>query len=167
MSKQIKIKQLTCEAFQPYGSFANMTEPTGPKFGKGIVEFYRDMAILNLGQNTEAAFSAQRLQKRENIINAMECHQHTGEACMPLDGDILIHVAPATHLQTVPLDQIEVFRIPKGTLFVMRPGVWHCAPFAYKADVVNVMVVLPERTYANDIYFYKMTKEEEIQIVES
>ncbi|MGP8080933.1 MAG: ureidoglycolate lyase [Dehalococcoidales bacterium] len=164
MSKKVKVKQLTCEAFQPYGSFANMVKPTGPKLGKG---FFRDIVILNLGQASQAAFSVMRVEKREKIINAMECHQHTGEGCMPLDGDILIHVAPASYPQSVPLDQIEVFRVPKGTLVVMRPGVWHCAPFADKADAVNVMVVLPERTYANDMFFYKMTREEEIQIEES
>jgi ureidoglycolate lyase len=144
-----------------------MTELNGPKLGFGPVEFYRDMAVLSLGQTSEAAFSITRVQKRENIIDAMECHQHTGEACMPLDGDILMHVAPAGPTNAMPLDKIEVFRVPKGTLVVLRPGVWHCAPFAEKADFVNCMVVLPERTYANDIFFYRMTKEEEIRIAES
>jgi hypothetical protein len=43
-----------------------------------------------------------------------------------------------------------VFFVKKGTMVAIRPGVWHCAPFAYKADHVNVLIVLPERTYAND-----------------
>ena len=164
MAKKIGIKQLTSEAFKIYGSFANMLQPKGPKLGKGPVQFYRDMAVLSLGQTNEASFSVTRVQKRDNIINAMECHTYTGEACMPLDGDILVHVAPASPKEAVPLDQIEVFRVPKGTLLTLRPGVWHNAPFAEKSDCVNVLVVLPERTYANDIYFYRMTKEEEILI---
>jgi ureidoglycolate lyase len=164
MAKKVGIKQLTGEAFKIYGSFANMLEPKGPKLGKGPVQFYRDMAVLSLGQTNEASFSVTRVQKRDNIINAMECHTYTGEACMPLDGDILVHVAPASPKEAVPLDQIEVFRVPKGTLLTLRPGVWHSAPFAEKSDCVNVLVVLPERTYANDIYFYRMTKEEEILI---
>lgn len=44
------VKQLTCEAFKTYGSFANMLEPKGPKLGKGSVKFFRDMGILSLGQ---------------------------------------------------------------------------------------------------------------------
>ena len=44
------VKQLTCEAFKTYGSFANMLEPKGPKLGKDSVEFFRDMGILSLGQ---------------------------------------------------------------------------------------------------------------------
>ena len=146
MEKTVSVKQLTNDAFNVYGSFANMTDPKGPKMGFGKVEFYRDMAILSLGQIGEAAFSVTRVQKRDNVIDAMECHNHTGEACMPLD-------------------KSEVFRVPKGTLVVLRPGVWHCAPFAEKTEFVDCMVVLPERTYNNDIFFYRMTKEEQIRIV--
>ena len=165
MEKTVSVKKLTHDAFRIYGDFANMTEPSGPKMGFGPVEFYRDMAILSLGQVGEAAFSVTRVQKRDNIVDAMECHHHTGEACLPLDGDILMHVAPACGTKDVPLDKIEVFRVPKGTLVVLRPGVWHCAPFAEKTDFVDCMVVLPERTYNNDIFFYRMTKEEQLRIV--
>jgi ureidoglycolate lyase len=167
MCKKVFIKQLTCEAFKTYGSFANMLEPKGPKLGGGPVEFFRDMEILSLGQTSAAAFSVTRIQKREYIINAMECHMNTGEGILPLDGDILVHVAPSTRKEVIPLNQIEVFRVPKGTLLTLRPGVWHCAPFAENSDVVNVLVILPERTYANDTYFYSIPKDEEIRIVES
>jgi ureidoglycolate lyase len=125
------------------------------------------MEILSLGQISEAAFSVTRIQKREKIIDAMECHMRTGEGILPLDGDILIHVAPATPTDNIPLDQIEVFRVPKGTLITLRPGVWHCAPFVENENVVNVLIVLPERTYVNDVFFYMIPKEEQIGIVES
>jgi ureidoglycolate lyase len=92
---------------------------------------------------------------------------YTGEGILPLDGDVLVHVAPATPKEIIPLDQIEVFRVPKGTLLTLRPGVWHCAPFAENSDVINVLVILPERTYVNDGYFYHIPKENEIHIIES
>ena len=44
-AKKVTVKKLTVEAFHMYGSFANMTELSGPKLGFGPVEFYRDMAI--------------------------------------------------------------------------------------------------------------------------
>jgi len=163
-NQKVSIKPLTCEAFKIYGSFANMLEPKGPKLGGGLVEFFRDMEILSLGQTGAAAFSITRIQKRENIINGVECHMNTGEGVLPLDGDVLVHVAPASRKEAVPLNQIEVFRVPKGTLLTLRPGVWHGAPFAENADVVNVLVVLPERTYANDVFFYSIPKDEEIRI---
>jgi ureidoglycolate lyase len=163
IKKEAKIKELTAEAFKPYGSYANMVKPTGPKMGG----FHPDMAVMTLGQANEAAFSVTQVQKKENIIDAMECHNHTGEGILPLDGDVLVHVAPASRTDKVPMDQVEVFRVPKGTLLILRPGVWHCAPFAEKTDVVNVLVVLPERTYANDIYFYMVPKDDQIRIVEA
>ena len=161
--KEVKVKELTAEAFKPYGSFANMLKPTGSKMGG----FHPDMAIMSLGQANEAAFSVTQVQKKENIIDAMECHNRTGEGILPLDGDVLVHVAPASRTDKVPMDQVEVFRVPKGTLLILRPGVWHCAPFAENADVVNVLVVLPERTYANDIYFYLVPKDDQIRIVDA
>jgi ureidoglycolate lyase len=161
--KEVKVKELTTEAFKPYGSYANMVKPTGPKMGG----FHPDMAVMTLGQANEAAFSVTQVQKKEKIIDAMECHNHTGEGILPLDGDVLVHVAPASRTDKVPMDQVEVFRVPKGTLLTLRPGVWHCAPFAENADVVNILVVLPERTYANDIYFYMVPKDDQIRIVEA
>ena len=161
--KEAKIKELSTEAFKPYGSYANMVKPTGPKMGG----FHPDMAVMTLGQANEAAFSVTQVQKKENIIDAMECHNHTGEGILPLDGDVLVHVAPASRTDKVPMDQVEVFRVPKGTLITLRPGVWHCAPFAENADVVNILVVLPERTYANDIYFYMVPKADQIRIVKA
>ena len=113
MAKKVGIKQLTGEAFKIYGSFANMLEPKGPKLGKGTVEFYRDMAVLSLGQTNEASFSVTRVQKRDNIINAMECHTYTGEACMPLDGDILVHVAPASPKRPFRWIKLKFFAFPR------------------------------------------------------
>jgi ureidoglycolate hydrolase len=60
-AKKVTVKKLTVEAFHMYGSFANMTEPSGPKLGFGPVEFYRDMAILSLGQIGEAACRKERM----------------------------------------------------------------------------------------------------------
>ena len=161
--KEVKVKELTVEAFKPYGSYANMVKPTRPKMGG----FHPDMAVMTLGQANEAAFSVTQVLKKENIIDAMECHNRTGEGILPLDGDVLVHVAPASRTDKVPMDQVEVFRVPKGTLLILRPGVWHCAPFAENADVVNILVVLPERTYANDIYFYMVPKDDQIRIVDA
>jgi ureidoglycolate lyase len=165
--KKTAIKKLTVESFKPYGSYSDMVHPAGPKLGFGKVEFFRDMEVLSLGLTSQAAFSVTRVQKRPNVIDAMECHMNSGEACMPLDGDILVHVAPASPKDKVPMDEVEVFYVPQGTLLALRPGVWHCAPFAVNKDEVNCLVVLPERTYATDVVFYMVPKEDQIKIVES
>lgn len=164
--KKVTVKELTNDNFKVYGSFSNMINPKTPKLGQEPVEFYRDMATLKLGQTGVAAFSVTRVVKRPNIIDAIEYHNYTGEAMLPLDGDVLIHLAPATPVHAgLPLDQIEVFRVPKGTLVVVNPGVWHCGPFTDGSDCVNVLVVLPERTYANDCIFKVLDEKDRIEIV--
>ena len=52
----------------------------------------------------------------------------------------------------------------QGTIVSLRPGIWHHAPFAYNSEYVNVMIVLPERTYANDCTVYEIPEERRIEI---
>jgi ureidoglycolate lyase len=162
--RKVSVKELTLENFKKYGTFSNMINPDAVKFGGGPVEFFRDMEQLELGEAHGASFSVCRVQKRPFIIDVIESHSKCGEANLPLDGDVLMHVAIATSKRYLPFDKIEVFRVPKGTLVTFRPGVWHCAPFAIDKDIVNVMVVLPERTYANDCEFVSIPEEEKIEI---
>ncbi len=162
--KKIQIKKLTAENFKIYGSFSRLINPAAPRLGPEPIEFYRDMEQLSLGQTNTASFSVCRVSKRPLVIQKLEFHHHCGEGLCPLDGDVLIHVALATKKGDVPLDRIEVFRVPKGTLVTLRPGVWHHAPFAIDCDFVNAMVVLPERTYMNDCFVFIIPEEDQIEI---
>ena len=147
---KIEIRELDREAFDVYGSFAGMVNPKAEVVGQEPIEFYRDMVLLDLGVKSVAAFSTCRVMRRPAVVDVSEFHNNTAEGVLPLDADVLIHVAPATPTDDVPLDRIEVFRVPRGTMVTLRPGVWHHAPFAHGADVANVLIVLPERTYAAD-----------------
>lgn len=160
-----KINELSIEKFAIYGTYSNMFKPVGVKFGEEPIEFFRDLIRLELG-GKNAAFSLCRLVKRDLVINASEYHNHTGEMIIPLDGDILMHVGPATSNSVVPVEEIEVFRIPKGTVVSIYPGVWHQAAFVYQCDSVNILVALPERTYVNDCYLIDIPLENQIEIVE-
>ncbi len=164
--EEVKIQALTAEDFKKYGTFADMTSPNGPHLGSEPCEFYRDMGILHTGNSTDIGFSVTRVKKRPLIINEVEYHTFTGEAILPLDGDILIHVGAATGNGVMPFSDLEVFRIPKGTLVVMDSGVWHCGPFAIENEYINILVALPQRTYANDCTVVKIPKESWLKIVE-
>lgn len=159
-----KIESLTLETFRPFGSFSNVINPNGIKIGEKPIEFFRDMELLNLGQSFAASFSICRVEKRDFIIDLVEYHTNCGEGILPLDGDILIHVGHSTPNNKVPVEDIKVFIIPKGTLVTIKPGVWHHAPFAYKYEYVNTLIVLPERTYANDCKVIELKGEERIKI---
>ena len=159
-----KVRELTLESFARYGSFANMVNPQAEKLGAEPIEFYRDMVQLDLGSRTIASFSTCRVCKRPPVVDVTEFHNGTAEGVLPLDADILIHVGPATPVGEVPLDRIEIFRVPKGTFVSLHPGVWHHAPFAYNTDVANVLIVLPERTYAIDCHVTEIAEKDRIEI---
>jgi len=162
--KQVPIRELNRDEFGRYGAFAQMIDPDAPKIGDEPIEFYRDMVQLPLGSATEASFSICRVLKRDPTIDTIEYHDGCGEGILPLDGDVLIHVAPATPNGETPLDDIEVFRVPRGTMVALRPGVWHHAPYAFGCDCANVVIVLPERTYATDCNVTELSLDQQIRI---
>jgi ureidoglycolate lyase len=162
--RTINVKKLDTEAFKVFGSFSNMMDPKTPRIGDDSMGFYRDMEILDLGQASRAAFSVAHIKKRPFVIDMVESHMNCGEAMLPLDEDILIYLGPATPNGEIPLDKLEVFYVPARTLVVLRPGVWHCGPFVVNAEYVNMLVVLPERTYARDCFLYEIPEEERIMI---
>lgn len=159
-----KIKEITLENFKKYGTFADMINPAACKIGEEPVEFYRDMLQLSFGQSNTGSFSICRVLERPLIVDTIEFHTLAGEGTLPLDGDILLSVAPATANGDVPDDRMEVFHVPKGTMVTIYPGVWHSAPFTYKTDCVNVLIVLPERVYANDCSVVKLSGEKQLKI---
>lgn len=163
--KEIQVQELCLEKFWNYGSYSNMLSPQGPHLGEPPCEFYRDIGILTLGVATAAGLSVTRCYQRPMIINELEYHTHTAEAILPLDGDVYIHVGSATGNGTIPFDKLEVFHVPQGTLVIFRPGVWHCGPFCANTAVANVLVVLPERAYANDCNVVKIPEEKQLKIV--
>jgi ureidoglycolate lyase len=164
--KQIKFKELSLESFKKFGSFSDMLCLTAEKLNPGLVEFYRDMEQVAFPAGAIPSFSVTRAQNRPKVIEKFEYHNLTGEGIMPLDGDILIHLAPASRSQNVPYDRIEVFHVPKGTFVSIRPGVWHQAPFAYQCESVNTLVFLPERAYENDCKVVVFPDENKIEIIE-
>ena len=162
--QKINVQELTRESFAPYGYYATMINPKTEKIGDEPVEFFRDMVPLDLGASTTASFSVCRVTRRAEVIDASEFHNGTGEGILPLDADVLMHVAAATPDAEVPTDRIEVFHVPRGTFVALRRGVWHHAPFAFRAEVANVLIVLPERTYALDCTVRELQAEARPQI---
>jgi len=161
--RKVKVEKLTMEKFAPYGYFANMVKPKSEKLGKSPIEFYRDMLQLDLGGVGMASFSICRVKARPSVVDVIEYHSYTGEGILPLDNDICIHVAPATPEGELPVSKIRIFRIPRGTMVVLRPGVWHHAPFAIGKKEANVLIVLPERAYANDCVVCELEDDEKVK----
>ena len=150
--KTIKVKPLSKEAFYKYGSYAAFIDPvnepaTGPKDAPLV--FFRDMLPVDMAA---PCFSTLRVQSRPMVVADAEFHDTTCEVAMPLDGDAVIWCAPAGAGEELPLDEVEAFLVPKGTAVMFRPGVWHHAAFPAADAPLNVLIVLPERTYVNDLF---------------
>lgn len=163
--RKVKAQELSVEAFLPFGSYANLIDPDAEKIGLAPIEFFRDMVVQDLGGATLASFSTCRVEKRNPVIDVTEYHSSCGEGMLPLDNDVLIHVGPASPPDgAVPLKKIKVFKVPRGTMVVVRPGVWHHAPFVVDAEAANVLIVLPERTYANDCKVVELSEANYISV---
>ncbi len=162
----VSVRELALEAFQPYGTYCQMADhPEILAMTPRPVVFRPDMIQMQLADSSTASFSICRVEPRELVITGGEYHDHAMEGILPLDGDILIHVAPPTHPRLgIPADRFEVYRVPRGTMVVLRPGVWHGAPYALGQTAVNVLVVLPVRTYANDSVSVRLEPDQQIAI---
>ncbi len=157
---------MTLERFNLYGTYKNLVDPSGVKFDVSEqVKFFRDMEFINLGSNTTAAISVGQMESRPYIIDSLECVNHTCKSFIPLDGDSICYFAPASQAGVIPIDQLEAFIVPKGTVVTIRPGVWHMAPFPYNCDKVNIMIIATERYYVNDTVYYDIKQEDRIKIV--
>jgi len=149
--KELKLSELDYEKFKPLGTYENMVNPEAEKISAGEnVEFYRDMISLKLGQENSVSFSVCTVSKRKQVVDLVEYHSNTEESIMPLNGDIALLIAPATPGDMIPVDRFEIFRIPSGTMVVLKKGVWHSGPFVLGDRVISILVGLPERTYVND-----------------
>jgi ureidoglycolate lyase len=159
------VKELSLKSFSPYGTYCTVLDPDTDKIGEEPIEFFRDMCRLNLGGDSIASFSVCRVMRRPFVVNVTEYHSYTGEGMMPLDGDVIIHVGPASPDNgDVPSEKFEVFRVPQWTLVTIHPGVWHHAPYAYRCEKVNTLIILPERTYANDCEVYELDEEKQVRM---
>lgn len=161
--KTIKVEELSHETFFEYGSYSNMLQPSGYYLGDIPARVYRDRVVANYDPTSVVAFGVNEVYPREkNLIEKTEHHFNTCEAIMPMDGDIFIAVGPARKAPN--FDEFRVYRVPKGTLVCMRPGVFHSGPFTAGKEVVHVLLALPEMMYMKDCHFYPV--DEPIEIVE-
>jgi ureidoglycolate lyase len=163
-AQTVYVEALEHSSFATFGVFSRFDQPNGVFIGASPIRFYRDLLPLELG-GKNPMLSICRVEPRVNVIDVMEHHSMTGEGILPLDGDVLVQVAPATPPgSTFLAATVRVFHVPQGTMLCIRPGVWHHAPFVLGNQPVNVLIVLPERTYANDCTVHEMPVDQRLMI---
>lgn len=160
---KIKAEPITAEAFAPFGRFYKMSEPAGFALEGAIHRFFPDRltaaAFKNIG------FSPILVKKPEKyIITQQEYHNSTWEMIMPLNGDMIIHVAPASAGKPVN-EFAKAFIVPQNTLVMINAAIWHLAPLPTVQDELCAMIVLPECTYALDCPVVDLPEEQQFEII--
>ena len=161
--KTLPVQELTLEKFDRYGKFADMLNVNGDFIGEKPITFFRDILRQDL-KDTAVCYSILQVESREKTVDISEYHDHTAEMIMPMNCDVVIHVAPADCGPDAPADKIEIFLVPKGTMIILRPGVWHHAPFTLNGETANILIGLPERLYATDCKVSEIPAEKQIKI---
>ena len=160
--KTFKPEPLTKEAFAPFGEYYTFDRPDGYSLNGEIHRFFPDR--LTASFEHRVAFSPILVKRQPSYkVTQIEYHTTTPECIMPLNGDMILHVAPASN--GVPVtDLTKVFLIPQHTMVKIRSAIWHLAPLPANVDELAALIVLPECTYANDITVVDLKPEEQFEI---
>jgi ureidoglycolate lyase len=96
------------------------------------------------------------------VIENVEYHNGTCEGVLPLDADIVIFAGLG--MPQMPGIEIEAFVVPAGTMVKYRPGVLHGTQFVVDKELANIVVLLPERTFATDMHGHRFEESDQIKI---
>lgn len=161
--RKVKVQPLSLEEFAPFGQYYSMTCPDGYPFVGEIHKFFPDRIVAD--SQHRIGFSPLIVNKPDKmIITQQEYHTTTWEIILPLEDDIILHVAPVSGGKPVP-DYVKAFLVPKNTMVKLNTAVWHLAAIPANKDKAITLVVLPEATYANDCYVVDLKEDEQFEIV--
>ena len=161
--RQIHIEPLTHEAFAPFGQFYAMEQPQGHALCGELHRFFPDR--INADSTHRVGYSPILVKKpAKMVITQQEYHTTTWEMILPMNDDMILHVAPAS--AGIPVtEQAKAFLVPKHTLVKMNAAIWHLAPLPANAEELAAMIILPECTYANDCTVVDLTPEQQFEIL--
>lgn len=155
-------EELERESFRKLGEFEHLLTTSDTYTGAMTNEgFFPDVLRL-CSDGKDLSVSVTKVCGESCIIDHCEIHSGCCEGILPLDGDIYIFAAPP--FWYMQLDQTRVFRVPKGTMVKLKPGVIHGTPFSVTGEPVNVLILLPERTYSNDCQFISLDEKDQMVI---
>lgn len=161
--KKIKLEKLTKEAFAPFGAYYEMADPDGYPLTGEIHRFFPDRVTVNTGAKN-LAFSPILVKKpTEMKVTEIEYHTTTAEVIIPLNDDMILHVAPPSAGKPLP-EYTKAFLVPKNTVIRMNTCVWHLAPLPANVDELCAIIVLPEATYMNDCTVVALKEDEQFII---
>ena len=161
--RAVPADRITHEAIAPYGAMVDFLDPQGFSLDGALHRFFPDRVMVH--SEDDFAFSPLTVKKPvKMVVDAMEMHELADEIILPLDDDVVVHVAPTTPGKP-DTTKAEAFVVPKGTLIKLNRGVWHLAPLPVNLPAVHVLIGLPQRTYALDCEVVPLPESERFEII--
>ena len=161
--RTIQVEPITHEAFAPFGQFYKIEAPEGYALCGQLHQFFPDR--LTADSTHRVGYSPILVKKPEKmVITQQEYHTTTWEMILPMNDDMILHVAPAS-AGTPVTNLSKAFLVPKHTLVKMNAAIWHLAPLPASSEQLCAMIILPECTYANDCTVVDLTPEQQFEIV--
>ncbi|MFD2332927.1 ureidoglycolate lyase [Cohnella sp. GCM10020058] len=126
MQHQVKVEELTPEAFAPYGKVIDLPDGDPSKSGDGW-DCWSYIQMLDV--SVPIGFGLVVTQRRDSIVDAMERHVSREELLLTFDREIVQPVARCADIDD-PEEQpdpasVRCFRIRPGQAIVIGRGVWH------------------------------------------
>ncbi len=160
---KIQKEPLTHEAFAPFGEYTDLLHPQGHALCGELHSFYPDRLLQFSASVT--GFSPITVRRPERyIVDTVEYHTTTAEVILPLDGDMILHVAQPSGGEPIP-QKTRAFEVPRGTMVRINAGVWHLCPLPTDAPLLTCMIALPQCTYANDCKVVSLSPEQQFEII--
>ena len=148
---QLRIQNLTAEAFAPFGEVIAQPARERDAAGPGW-QWWGETALL-AADGRPFGIGYLDLLPADPRFDWAERHMRSAELLIPAGGDCLVYVGPPDHLdepgRLPPLERFQVFRVRQGQGVLLHPGVWHGAPLAIDRPL-NVVVLLLQGTGAAD-----------------
>ncbi len=161
--RTVMAERLTREAFAPFGRYYRLDDPQGYALCGEHHRFFPDR--LTADSTHRVGYSPIVVKKPERmIITQQEYHTTTWEMILPLDDDMILHVAPASAGKPVT-ELAQAFVVPKHTLVQMNAAIWHLAPLPAYREALTAMIILPECTYLNDCTVVELSADQQFEIV--
>ena len=157
----LPVRELTTEAFAPFGRIIAMPDRTQDASGPGWRWWAETLPLEGDGRRWSIGY-LDLAPDRPSRFDWAERHLRSAEEIVPVDASCLVYVAPADHPdqpgRLPPHDAFEVFRVPSGAGVLMDPGVWHGAPLA-DGGPAKAIVLLLEGTGSNDVTLVRFEDE--------
>jgi ureidoglycolate lyase len=167
VSLRLPIRELSAEAFRPYGRVIERPAREHDAAGPGWAWWGETLVLEGDGRSWGVGYLD--LEPAPPRFDWAERHMRSLESIVPVAGACLVYVAPAEHPEDpgrLPgFERFEVFRVRPGSGVVMDAGVWHGAPLAHGAPA-RAIVLLLEGTGRQDVTVVRF-EDEPVEIDDS